>query len=180
MSAPPSSPRARVHASLVAGWLALVAIGMSLLFHESFEPGEVATAPPTWPSDSALELAADRHTLVVVVHPQCSCTRATLTELEWVTDRLGDRLATFVLFGTSDDVDWRASPLLDRALAIRGVTVVADEDAREAQRFGAQTSGQVYLFAPDGTLAFEGGITPSRAHAGDNVGRQRIVALVEG
>ena len=40
------------------------------------------------------------------------------------------------------------------------------------------TSGQTLLYDEDGRLAFSGGITGARAHAGDNLGRQSLVALL--
>ncbi len=53
-----------------------------------------------------------------------------------------------------------------------------DADGREARHFGAATSGQTLLYDERGTLVFSGGITGARAHAGDNVGRQSLVALL--
>jgi hypothetical protein len=60
------------------------------------------------------------------------------------------------------------------------VTVIFDQDAVEAKRFGAATSGQVMLYTASGDLAFRGGITGLRGHPGDNVGRQRLWAALEG
>ena len=51
------------------------------------------------------------------------------------------------------------------------VTVVRDDMAGEARRFGAVTSGQTLLFDTQGNLLFSGGITAARAQAGDNAGR---------
>ena len=138
-------------------------------------------APPAWPAGSALEPARDRHTLVMIAHPQCTCTRASIAELAQLTTRLRERVATYVLFlkpaGAAND--WTRTGLWDDAAALDGVTVIADEGGREAARFGALTSGQTYLFDTAGQLLFRGGITPGRAHQGDNVGRERITALVE-
>jgi len=56
--------------------------------------------------------------------------------------------------------------------------VIVDRGGLKAAHFGAKTSGQVMLYAPRGSLEFRGGITGARAHEGDNVGSERIVALV--
>jgi hypothetical protein len=58
------------------------------------------------------------------------------------------------------------------------VTILRDDEGREAQRFGSATSGQTYAYAPDGTLAFSGGITGARGHAGDNAGRASLVEVL--
>jgi hypothetical protein len=68
--------------------------------------------------------------------------------------------------------------LWDSAGQIPGVAAVADEDGAEAHRFSAATSGQVVLYDSSGRLLFSGGITASRGHSGDNVGRRAIVSLL--
>jgi len=40
------------------------------------------------------------------------------------------------------------------------------------------TSGHVVLYDADGKLVFNGGITSSRGHSGDNAGRAAITKLV--
>ena len=91
--------------------------------------------------------------------------------------RLGDRVRAYVLFATDEGLDPDESDLFARANGIGGVTVVRD-DGTQADLLGARTSGQVYLYAEDGALVFAGGITPSRSHEGDSVGRQRLLSLV--
>jgi hypothetical protein len=177
---PPLRPAVLV--PMIAGWLAVVTLGLGALTSHSFAAGEHADAPASWPSDSVLGRAPNGFTLVVVAHPKCGCTRATLSELAWLMTRVEDRVTAYVLLSVPSDLDgdWRDSEHHRRAREIDGVTVVPDPDGLEAERFGAATSGQVYLFDEAGTLRFEGGITPSRAHEGDNIGRRRILALVDG
>ncbi|MFO0864756.1 MAG: hypothetical protein U0744_08910 [Gemmataceae bacterium] len=55
-----------------------------------------------------------------------------------------------------------------------------DPEGVEASLFGAETSGHVMLFDPSGHRRFHGGITASRGHAGENMGRQKIIAIVRG
>jgi hypothetical protein len=170
-----------VLASMIAIWLALVSAGLGALTWHSFSAGEQAVAPRMWPTDTALARPAHGHTLVVVAHPQCGCTRATIAELAWLMTRIRGSVTAYVLLSVPAgmDQDWRESEHYRRASEIDGVTVVADPDGIEAARFGAATSGQVYMFDDAGELRFEGGITPSRAHEGDSIGRRRILALVE-
>jgi hypothetical protein len=56
--------------------------------------------------------------------------------------------------------------------------VLSDVDGAEARRFGAETSGHTFLFDSAGRLLFNGGITESRGHSGDNAGESAIVSLV--
>ena len=55
---------------------------------------------------------------------------------------------------------------------------VRDDGGAEARAFGVETSGQTLLYDAAGKLRFNGGITGSRGHAGDNAGRKALVALI--
>jgi hypothetical protein len=74
--------------------------------------------------------------------------------------------------------DWEKTDLWRSAARIPGVTVMGDTDGLEAARFGAQASGQTLFYNASGDLQFSGGITASRGHSGDNLGRSSLVALV--
>jgi hypothetical protein len=80
--------------------------------------------------------------------------------------------------GESDD--WAKTDLWRRAEQIEGVTPILDRTGVEAARFRVVTSGDALLYSPDRALLFHGGITPSRGHEGDNVGRWRIVQWMNG
>ena len=161
-------------------WLASATAGLAVLWAYDNAPGEGATAPATWPAGSVVTRAHDRPTLVMLAHPQCSCTRASLDELAEALARATIQPKTYVLFlkpGSFSD-EWAESDLWRTAAALPNVTVVRDDDGIEARRFGVSTSGQTLLYDNSGALLFSGGITGSRAHRGDNDGRQAIVDLL--
>jgi hypothetical protein len=161
-------------------WLAGAAAGLAVLWVYDNAPGEGAKAPATWPAHTALARSHDRPTLVLLAHPQCSCTRASLAELGEALARVTVRPKTYVLFlkpeGFSED--WVKSDLWRTAAALPDVTVVLDDNGAAAKLFGASTSGQTLLYDEGGSLLFAGGITGARAHQGDNDGRRAIVALL--
>jgi hypothetical protein len=160
-------------------WIATVAFGMRILFHYENTPGRVGLLCQAWPA-AQIERATDRPTLVMLVHPHCPCTAASVGELAQIMARLQGRVAAYVLFVKPKGADraWDDTSLRRSAEAIPGVKVVFDPDGVEARRFGAETSGHTLLFGANGRLLFSGGITASRGHAGDNVGESAIVALV--
>lgn len=163
-----------------AAWLAAIALGMGALAAYSFTPGAQADAPPGWPAESGLRLSADKPTLVMVAHPHCSCSRASIAELARLMSRLGGQVAGYVVFVKPQGVaeDWERTDLWESVALIDGVALVGDPGGEVAAHFGAATSGQTYLYGSDGRLRFKGGITPTRSHQGDSVGRQRIISLV--
>jgi hypothetical protein len=163
-------------------WLAAAAGGLSVLWKYDNAPGAAADAPSRWPSTSVLAHTAGQPTLVLLAHPQCTCTPASLAELAEVLARARTRPKTYVVFLKPEGFDnaWVQGSLWKTAAAIPGVTLIRDDDGREARRFGSATSGQTLLYDGDGSLRFSGGITGSRSHAGDNAGRRSLVALLNG
>ena len=83
-----------------------------------------------------------------------------------------------VLKAAGTATDWEKTDLWRTASSIPGVTVSVDEAGVEARRFHAETSGQTLLYDRSGALQFQGGITLSRGHAGDNPGRSALQDLL--
>jgi hypothetical protein len=167
-------------AVLATLWLAACAAGLWVVWSWDNKPGESAQAQARWPAGSTLTRDPAGPTLLMLVHPQCTCSRASLTELAELLARARPRPKTFVLFlkpaGVADG--WERSDLWQTASGLAGVTVVLDDQGALAARFGAATSGQTFLYDARGALQFSGGITGARAHAGDNAGRSSLVALL--
>jgi hypothetical protein len=161
-------------------WLFVIGAGMKLIWGYESTPGVAASAPDSWPADSRIKPAAGRPTLVMLAHPHCPCTRASIGELARLMTQAQGRVTAYVLFvkppGFSDERE--RADLWASAAAIPGVTVVRDDEGVEAGRFGAATSGQTVLYDAAGRLIFSGGITAARGHAGDNAGRTAVVSLL--
>jgi hypothetical protein len=167
---------------LIAGWIAVTGSGMAYLARYQTTAGAAAVSPVDWPSGSSIARNADRDALVIFAHPKCPCTTATLDELAILMTRCGDRLSAVVMFVRPPGmpVGWEKAELWKIAAAIPGVKVLSDVDGVEANRFGAKTSGQAVLYDRAGRLIFRGGITPGRAHEGDNAGVDAIAGMVWG
>jgi hypothetical protein len=168
--------------AVLAVWLALVTAGFTTLLEYDATPGETAEPPARWPSAAPVGRDPSRPTLVLFAHPHCPCTRATVAELDRVMARCAGRLAASVLFYADPELgrEWERTELWNHAASIPGVRAEADPLGEAARRFGAETSGSVVLYAPDGGLLFHGGITASRGHEGDSAGAAAILALVAG
>lgn len=165
-----------------AVWLAGIGAGSKFLWDYQTTPGPPASPPQQWPADSRIERQPGRATVLLVTHPQCPCSRATVAELSDLMGQLGGRATVHVLMYKPREfaAGWERTDLWTAAARIPGVSVRTDEDGEEAARFGAATSGQALLYDPDGRLQFSGGITLVRGHRGKSAGYQRIVALANG
>ncbi len=154
-------------------WAACVVTGFVLLSDHATQPGDSLVTPSLWPSDAPFSAPGERGTLLVIAHPQCPCTRATLAELSSaLRGNASPPRIEVVLMATQEGLplDLR-DDLNARIGALPSAHVVLDPGARDAKRFGALTSGHVLLYAADGTLRFSGGITGSRGHEGGNAAR---------
>src|SRR6266404_8012112 len=167
-------------------WVMAVAFGLRALLNYESAPGRVGVVPQIWPAISKIQRVNDRPTLIMLAHPHCPCTRASMDELAQVMARVQGKVAAYVLFYTprgpsrtgGSGLDWENTDLRRTAGQIPGVTVLSVVDGAEARRFGAETSGHTFLFDSAGRLLFNGGITESRGHSGDNAGENAIVSLV--
>ena len=164
----------------IAFWLIGVAGGLGLLSNYASAPGVAGAAPHKWPADSHIQRATNRATLVMLVHPHCPCTRASMSELARLMAQTEGRVTAYVLFAKPANFsnDWEQTDLWSAAALIPGVTVIRDDEGAEARRFHAATSGQTMLYDQAGDLQFSGGITAGRGHEGDNQGRSAIVSLL--
>jgi hypothetical protein len=153
---------------------------MWFLKEYEISPGVAAAAPERWPADTRLRRDDARPTLVMLAHPHCPCTRASIGELARLMTQARGRVTAYVLFVKPPNFSegWEQTDLLTNAAAIPGVFVVRDDGGVEATRFHAATSGQTMLYDAQGRLMFRGGITSARGHAGDNDGRTAIVSLL--
>jgi hypothetical protein len=166
----------------VAGvfWGSLLCIGFLFLAQEEFTPAKTRLSVTPFPRSSAILLVSDKLTLVFFAHPHCPCTRASLHELDRLLAGTQNRVSATVVFTIPDGVPagWEQGDLWNSAKGIPGLTVIRDQGGREAHRFEVEGSGHVLLYAPTGKLLFSGGITASRGHEGDNMGRSAIVSFI--
>jgi len=160
---------------LIAIWLLSVTIGFAALLRYANTPSQAAVAAPaSWPQSSQVPRSSGKATLVLFAHPNCSCTNATLAELERLIPALRGKVDLNVVFRSGT-----LSPLWRKAASLPTVKTGPDPGGFEAALFGAKTSGQAFLYDSGGTLVFQGGLTPSRAHEGESLGKQALLEFAE-
>jgi hypothetical protein len=169
-------------AILVAAWASAIAFGAARLWRFDGTAGAAARPPLEMPPAALVPGKTALPKLVLLIHPKCPCSRATIGELARLMAQCNGKLLVTVLMLRPENAvaGWEKTDLWRDAAAIPGVKVVADEGGEQARRFGAVTSGQALLYGADGRLLFSGGITESRGHSGDNAGRDVILGLVLG
>jgi hypothetical protein len=161
-------------------WITASAAGLGVMLNYDAAPAAPGTPPAMWPTESKIPRLAGLPAIVIMAHPHCPCTRATIGELALLMAHVQNRATAAVVFvrPVGFQEQWAETDLWQSAKEIPGVIVLSDANGVEASRFGAQASGQTMLYDANGKLQFNGGITASRGHSGDNAGRRAIVSLV--
>ncbi len=140
--------RDRLLLVLAALWLVAVAIGVVAVWRYKMTAGPAVHAPAEWPGESHLARSSGKPTLLMIAHPRCSCTRASLAELERLLAETGHEARTHVVFvkPAGTPAGWEQTDSYRRASSIPGVEVFVDEGGVEAERFGASASGETILY----------------------------------
>lgn len=156
-------------------WILMLGSGLRVLWAYETTPG-TQLSKSTHLHHGQISLAPHKLTLVMFAHPHCPCTKASLLELQQLENNLHGLLNIKVFFiqPASKDSDWVHSPLWDFARSIPDAEASVDHLGVLAKELNAQVSGETFLYSPTGELLFTGGITPSRGHVGENVGRTAI------
>lgn len=171
---------------LIVLWGTAVSAGAVRMIRYQLTPGpSPAPAPTLWPVNGNIPAHSGKPLLLMIAHPQCTCTRASLNELRRLIARfegLRNPPEIYLSVIAPDGVgpDWTDGPVLRNAATISGLHVAIDPGGHFAERLGATTSGHVLLYGADEKLIFSGGITSARAHEGDAVGQEAIFNALYG
>jgi CBS domain-containing protein len=168
---------------VVLVWATTVSGGVVWVWNYKTTPGLASGPPATWPASIALQPSG--MTLVMTLHPLCTCSHASVSELARLMAGVPAPptvYAVFIDFSGRPESESRVTrtPLWERAAAIPGVVPVVDRNGAIAKSFSAETSGDVIAYSATGRLLFQGGLTPARGHEGDSFGRQRLLAVLRG
>lgn len=163
-------------------WLLSAVFTTTRLWVFAGSAGADGHPPQRWQQALPIALDSAKPTLIMLVHPQCPCSRASLTELNRLAALCPGRAVGYVLFlkPTGYTQAWTRSDLWRQASAIPGVTAREDDHGETARRLGAATSGETLVYAPSGRLLYQGGLTGERGHEGDNAGLSAVAAVLRG
>jgi len=162
--------------------LLMFCLGIWQLYAFSTTPGD-HTVVQSWILQDKLPLKHQLASLVVLIHPKCSCSTATLKEVERLKIGLKDKLDVKLVFISYGDKskNWYQGPVWDLAVSMKkNVSIVLDNDGQILKTLGTKTSGTAYLVGPDLKVVFQGGLTPIRGHEGATSGQAFIASWVKG
>lgn len=149
-------------------WLIVLTGSVCLIFKYDSVPGLAARPTGDWPSSSSISHSSKTNTLVMLLHPRCPCSRASLRQV--ATLKTSDRSlrCVFLFYApTRFEKGWEKTDIWIAAAEIPDAQLVSDVDGAEARKFGGATSGQTYIFDRNGNLRYSGGLTEGRGHEGE-------------
>ena len=164
----------------VVVWLGAILAGFAKWEKYDHTPGPEPIA------EVDLAVASSPCEVVMFLHPQCPCSRASLGELIRMVSFFPGRTKALpdirVVMVLPDGVgeDWEQSSLCDLASSARALMVGHDRGGRAARKAGVVTSGHVIVRDAEGGVVFSGGITPARGRSGLSPGASALRAILDG
>lgn len=99
--------------------------------------------------------------LILMIHPDCPCTKATMRNLSTILESTRIPIKAEIVAAMPEGYKGpRANLAIARSIVKSDLVVMSESSASE--RFGARTSGHLFVFDPDRNLVYSGGLTPAR------------------
>lgn len=167
---------------LFFAWLLFLSAGSAALARHEFSGAFPTAVAASWPGSGAIALDGQRDSLLLFIHPRCPCTPATLVELDRLLADFPEAFRVHIIVPVPESAapEWRGGRAVEAAHRLPGARVSFDSGGMLAERFGARESGTVFVYAPDGTRRFAGGLTASRGHEGASAGNLAVAAIARG
>jgi hypothetical protein len=137
-------------------------------------PGLSQSVPTNWPEDAGLSRVPGESHLLVFIHLQCPCSKATLSNLKSsLNESIGRHQVTIIFSGTSESAGRNGRMLVAKGTEL-GAAMVHDHLGTVTRRFRIKTSGHVLLYDGTGALVYSGGVTAGRGVSGPSGGQRSI------
>lgn len=160
-------------------WLGAIGVGGFAMLNHAYSAGPAVEVDEQWPAGDTIPWTRSSPVVVMMVHPNCPCSVASMEQLDRLLAASPGRVEAFAVFRSSTTPNQRGA-VRRHAERIPGLRVIDDVNGRVASLFDARTSGETFMFGTDGALLFHGGLTPSRGHAGAGTGHDALLAILHG
>ena len=166
--------------SITVIWLTLFATAYYVLLQYDFKSSDSKLSKI--PRATQLPISKQGPTLIAFLHAKCPCSRASINEIDRLLTSHGKDLKTIFVFSKEKDLElaWIQESELYKKAQKMSVEIIIDPNNSEAKVFKAQTSGKVFLVSPKQEILFQGGVTASRGHEGNNSGITAIQKILAG
>lgn len=162
-------------------WCLIVISGMCTMMSYSNRGGNNGAPPSNNPNAINASQQNESNTLLLFLHPKCSCSLATVREMSRIIAYASRPIDIHIVFAPiSIYQDVSETKIWSHASLLPSVNIVVDRNGDLIKQYAVKTSGHALLYNPHGKLMFSGGITSGRGHEGDNSGKTAVIALISG
>jgi hypothetical protein len=159
-------------------WLLSALAAFSYINRYSTRPGAVGELPPRSEIQRILS-NNDQTSIILFVHPKCVCSDATVDELKDLLSQFEKKQQpqVYVQFYYPADKtpEWaKESDLYKKLSLFKDWHLRLDQAGGQAFAWGAMTSGYAIMVNKQGNVIFNGGLTVTRGHRGENIGKSGL------
>ncbi|TAE25034.1 MAG: hypothetical protein EAZ92_12815 [Candidatus Kapaibacterium sp.] len=158
-------------------WAVCVCAGIGFFAWYDVRSTSQSAAPDELPATTQFVLPTEIPSVAMFLHPRCACSHASLAEFAKLAREFGNQATFRIIFfkPASVELSWIEHDNLfakahTLASTLNNVHVSIDEGGKESERFHAEISGFIVAYNAAGKLLYNGGITGSRGHEGNNAG----------
>src|SRR5947208_2212449 len=101
----------------IIAWLFAIGVGLHRILAYENAPGSSGASSVEWPADSRIARTPGLPTLVIMIHPHCPCSRATIGELAVLMTQAQGLVNAHVLFVKPEGLseEWEKTDLWSSA-----------------------------------------------------------------
>ncbi len=133
------------------------------------------------PASLAHFVGSSEYSLILFLHPKCSCSRATIRELKSVLSRAPQAYQlTVVMYCPEEKPESWTEGVNERLARRLGPRKWVVDSGELFSRNHILDSGHVLCFDRNQELRFSGGVTVSRPHEGPNQARLALARILDG
>jgi hypothetical protein len=159
----------------VVVWLVAALGAFIYLNYYSTRAGAVGNLPQP---ERVKEFSSDAKSPVIMafIHPKCKCSDATVDELSDLLMNIAPekkpKVVTLFYYPSEKKADWvTETRLYKKVLEKKDWQIALDQGGVQAYTWGALTSGYIVYMDNQGEIKLHGGITESRGHRGESLGK---------
>ncbi len=149
-------------------WLLLLPAAICVQLRYDSLPGIAAVPKTAWPAASKIKYSTITNTLVMVLHPRCPCSRASVQQVASMMNTTNPPKCIFLFYTPSIFAKgWEKTDIWNQASEIPDSVLISDIDGRETKTSEHPHPDRPTFFDRQGFLRYSGGLTEGRGHQGE-------------
>lgn len=165
---------------IISIWVGSIIWSTKAMLIFQFTPGKMGKVFNDFPQKSKLVLDQTLPTLILFLHPKCTCSKASVEEIKIIKSSIKKEFKLIAVVQTASlKLTDELEKLKEELSTLPHSTIVNDSYSFETNLFSVKTSGQIYIYSSFGELIYTGGSTSSRGTSSPSELRRTIASILE-